>query len=265
MYDKNNNKPKNTRFIVNNKGNKFPIKSKFFKGKLVAFEGLIDTTEVAYQFTKQIQESNPKLKIYFMGFPHYFSIEKTTNEFLQSINNAVIEQNIKYFIDGDVKKTIDNMNEHQINNRLNIFSGINYINMLPILARINKINYLHTHFNLIVVSNYINSVKAFCSLNQHIFNCVKFVNEKYIPKADNTYLIDANDNDVKKSLAKQDYEYFYEEHINKYRMNLLNMIQSNAKKQKVKIIPYVNDKNKLVFEALNNYNLFLKYINKNVF
>lgn len=251
--------------IFNKKGKSYPIKSNMNLGKLVAFESILDTSDIAYKFAQQIQESNPKLKVFYLRFPNYFEIEKEALLFVDMLNSIVIENNIKYFIDADVKKTIDNMSEHQRNERLNKFMAINYIHMLPILTRIDKLNFLHTHYNLIVVSNYFNSLKAFASINKHIFRCLKFVYEQYIPKADHSYFIDINNDDLKKELEKLNYEYFYEEYADRYRQTLMNGLYNKRLKNKVTTIPFQSDKNKMVYDCLTKFNLFMKYVTKTTF
>ena len=185
--------------------------------------------------------------------------------FVGVLNSIVIENNIKYFTDSDVKKTIDNMLEHQRNERLNKFMAINYIHMLPILTRIDKLNFLHTHYNLIVVSNYFNSIKAFASINKHIFRCLKFVYEQYIPKADQTYFIDISSEDLKKELDKIKYDYFYEEYADRYRLTLMNGLYNKKLKNKVTTIQFQDDKNKMLYDCLTKFNLFMKYVTKTTF
>lgn len=236
------------------------------KGKLVAFESLLDTSKVAYDFAKQVQDSNPKLRVFYMRFPTYFEIEKNVLDFMEDYNSSIIENNIRYFEDENVRRTIDNLNEYQVNNRLNIFSSINYIHMLPILARINKINHLHTHYNLIVVANYINSIRAFAINSQHVYKCLRFVYEQYVAKADQTFMLDATATQVKKDLARQKYEYFFDEDIDRYRIALLNNVNQRKHKNKLNIVEYdgVNT-NKTLYNVLSNFFLFQQYVNKTVF
>jgi len=272
LRNRNNYQTKEARFKrrqkkqANNKGRFYAIKSNMNVGKLIAFESLLDSSDIAYRFTKQVQESNPKLRVFYMKFPNYFEIEKAAEKFIDSLNSIVIENNAKYFIDDNVKRTIDNMLEHQKNERLNKFMGINYIHMLPILSRIDKLNFLHTHYNLIVVSNYFNSIKAFASINKHIFRCLKFVYEQYIPKADHTFYIDINNNDLKNEVNKIGYDYFYEDYADKYRLTMMNGLFNKRLKNKVTTVPFnPDDKNKIVFECLTKFNLFMKYVTKTKF
>ena len=90
-----NNKLKHQKYELNSQGNRVPIKSKMKKGYMVTFESLIDTNEIAYNFAKSIQESNPKLTIFFMRFPTYFEIEAHVLKFLNEFNDSVIECNLK--------------------------------------------------------------------------------------------------------------------------------------------------------------------------
>lgn len=262
-----NNKKRHQKYQLNKQGNRVPIKSKMYQGYFVAFESLTDTTQIAYDFAKSIQESNPKLSIFFMRFGTYFEIEKDVYEFLKTFNNSVIECNLKYFDDKNVRKTIDNLNEYQTNNRLNNMSGINYIQMLPILSRINKINHLRTHYDILVVANYYNSIKALSINNQHIYRALKFVYESYIPKADKTYFIDISSSKLKPILDKMDYRYFYAEEINRYRVALMNMLLSNQGKNKVDIIDYDTENNNknMLTNILKTFNPLQRYITKTVF
>lgn len=259
------NKKKHQKYTLNSKGERYPIKSKMKKGYFVSFESLMDTAQIAYRFAKSVQESNPKLTIFFMRFPTYFELEDHVFKYLSELNNSIIECNIKYFDDKNVRKTIDSLNEYQVNNRLNIMSGINYIHMLPILARINKINHLTTHYNLVVVANYFNSIKALAINNQHIYRAMKFVYENYVPKSDKTYMIDISSTKIKPILEKMKYEYFSKEQVDRYRLALLNMLNTHQGKHKVDIIDYNEDNKVMLADILRTFNPLEKYITKSIF
>ena len=144
-------------------------------------------------------------------------------------------------------------------------SGINYVHMLPILSRINKLTHLHTHYNVIVVANYFNSIKALAINNQHIYRAMKFVYEQYVPKADKTYMIDVSSAKLKPILEKMNYQYFVKEQADRYRLALLNMLNSHQGKHKVDIVDYNENMKEMLADIVGTFNPLGKYITKSIF
>lgn len=248
------------KFTKTKKGDKYPIKTKMNRGKLVAFESIWDTTDLAFDFALGLQKSRPNWRIYYMAIPYYFEIEQKLFDFIEGFNTSVIENNIRYFDNADIKKTIDNLQEHQKNNRLSLMSSVNYIHSLLLMSRINKIHHLHTHYNVIVVANYFNSMKALSVNNQYVSKAMSYMYEQYIPKADNTFVIDIDSMSMKRHLQKIKYPYFFEEDMDKYRIALMNLMQHKRHANKVKIIPYDKDRNRMLMNIYANfYHLMKKY------